>query len=137
MLSKAEIEAAVKQHGSLEGAARKLGVSARTLGRRLKHGVSDKGTQPTKAAGRSLAEFRATHDKAYIVPVKIREALKTLGPSGWDYEAPFARLAGVSTADMGLVRDEFAAHIVVVSRDGRRAWAGTPSLAEKMKGMLR
>ena len=142
MLSKAEIEAAVKKEGSEQKAAKALGVDRTTFRRWRKDGPpavarQSKPLSPDKPAGRSLADFRAAHDKAFIVPGKIREALKTLGQNGWEYETQFAHLAGVSLADMGNFRDAFSAHIVEVKRDGKRAWAGTPALAERMRGMLR
>ena len=89
-------------------------------------------TQP----GKSLAEFRATHDKAFIIPKKIKEALQQLGSSGWEYEVGFAKLAGISLADLGNFRDQFAEHVVAIRRDGKRAWAGSKDTAAKMRAMV-
>lgn len=87
--------------------------------------------------GRSLQDFRAEHDKSFIVPLKIREALKKLGAEGWDYEVQFLRLAGLSVTDLAAYRDEFADHFVVVGgRNPKRLWAGSAALAQKMREMV-
>ena len=84
---------------------------------------------------RTLADFRATYSKAFIVPQRVRAAIRKLG-AGWEYEVEFARSAGVSLIDLGHVRGEFAAHVVQLTRDGRRAWAGTEATAKAMRDML-
>mgnify|MGYP001574533519 CR=1 FL=1 len=140
MLSKAEIEAAVKQHGSEQKAAKALKIDRSTFRRWRQNGVPAKlvALSPkTNGATFTLADFRAAHDKGFIVPRKIREGLKALGSNGWRYESLFAHLAGVSLADLGNFRDAFADHIVEIKRDGRRAWAGTPKLAKEMREMVR
>jgi len=38
--------------------------------------------------------------------------------------------------DLGAFRDQFAAHVVTLNREGRRAWAGTASVAKQMREML-
>jgi hypothetical protein len=86
--------------------------------------------------GKTLADFRAAHDKDFIVPAKIRDALKALG-DGWEAEVEFLRLAKVSTTDLAMYRDQFADHWVVVDRSGKRVWAGTKTLADKMRSMVR
>ena len=86
-----------------------------------------------KPAGKSLAEFRAAHDKAFIVPQKIREGLKKLG-GGWEYEVNFLKLAGLSTTDLANHRDAFTDHIVLVERT-KRVWCGTKELAAKLREM--
>jgi hypothetical protein len=85
--------------------------------------------------GRSLTEFRATYDKATIVPTRVKAALKALGAGGWEYENIFARAAGVSLSDLANFRDAFAAHIVSL-REGRRAWAGSAATATAMREMI-
>ena len=69
------------------------------------------------------------------MPWKVREALRILG-NGWEYEVAFAKAAGVSLADLATYRDQFAAHVVQLSREGRRAWAGTKAAADQMRKML-
>ncbi len=88
-----------------------------------------------KPAGRSLVDFRAEHDKSYIVPKKIREALDKLGNT-WQYELEFLRFAGVSTNDLAAFREQFLDHIVSIGgRTPRRIWTGSKDLARKMREM--
>lgn len=90
----------------------------------------------SSAHGKSLEDFRAEHDKGFIVPRKIKEALAKLG-EGWLYEVEFLKLAHLSTTDLATYREEFADHIVNVGgRTPKRVWVGTKALAQKMKGML-
>ena len=130
---------AVAKHGSISAAAKALGIARTTLQGRLKHRPSallpKVGTEKPKV-GKSLADFRAAHDKDYIVPSKIKAALKQIG-NGWEYEADFLRLASVSVADLALYRDQFGDHWVVVDRSGKRVWAGTKALADEMRSMIR
>lgn len=94
----------------------------------------------TKKRGRSLDDFRAAHDKSYIIPTRIRDALKQLGDS-WEYEVDFLRRCALSTTDLATYRDEFEAdHIVIVAGSTRsspkRVWAGTKELATKLREMV-
>ena len=86
--------------------------------------------------GKSLQDFRAEHDKSYIVPKRIKDALEKLG-DGWEYEVHFLRLAGLSVTDLAAYRDQFEAHIVVVGgRNSKRIWVGTSKLAAQMREMV-
>lgn len=124
-------------------AAKALGVNESTMRKRLHSARERFGSLKPAAApalgkpGRSLDDFRSSHDKDFIVPRRIREALKALGPSNWEYEAQFARLAGVGLADLATYREQFEEHVVAVQREGKRAWAGSPALAVKMRAMVR
>lgn len=129
-MTKQDAVQAVQKYGSQTKAAAALGIARKTIRKALE--TADVGA---KVAGRSLAEFRNTYDKATIVPTKVKAALKALG-SGWEYEVEFAKTAGVSLADLGRFRDQFADHVVSIGRDSRRAWAGTKSTANAMKEML-
>ncbi len=88
--------------------------------------------------GKTLEDFRSAHDKNYIVPKKIKDALAKLGDS-WEYEIDFIKLAGVSTTDMVRFREQFEDHIVGVKINGgshkKNVWAGTLSLAKKLREM--
>lgn len=86
--------------------------------------------------GRSLTEFRNTYDKDTIIPQKIDEAIRQLGPGAWAYESEFVKLAGVSYMDLNSYRDAYADYIVYIKRDSKRVWAGSAELARKMKEML-
>lgn len=127
---------ALKQAASQTAAARALGISRSTLQHRLKLMPKEMPGQsaPARTVGRSLAEFRSSHDKAFIIPQKIRAGLAALG-DGWEYEMAFAKLAGVSLGDLSAFRSIFEAHLVVVERT-KRAWAGKASTAEKMRSMV-
>jgi hypothetical protein len=89
---------------------------------------------PTASKGKSLADFRSTYDKSVIVPAKIKAGLKELGANGWEYEVAFARIAGISMADLGNFRDGFAEYVVSIRE--RRAWAGSKNMADKMRAMI-
>lgn len=133
MLTKEEAQVEVKKHGNVSSAARAHKVPRSTFAHWLK-GVKlpERARRPT--AGKTLAEFRAVHDKAFIIPQRIKEGLAKLG-DGWEYEATFAKMAGVSLLDLGHFRSMFEAHVIMVERT-KRVWAGTPTLAEKMKAMV-
>ena len=139
-MDKAMAEAAYIKCGTYANAARSLGVAKSTVIRAI-NGRTDRG--PGKAApaperkGKTLADFRQQYDKATIIPARVRAALKTIGAQGWEYEVQFAKIAGVSLADLGRVRDEFAEnHVVTIGRDSRRAWAGSRATATAMREML-
>ena len=90
-----------------------------------------------KKVGKDIAEFRSAHDRNFIVPSKIEEAIKKLGPDCWEYETPFMRLAEISSTDMGLFRDGFNDFIVEIGgkRNPRRVWCGSKALATKLRAM--
>lgn len=91
----------------------------------------------TKPVGKGIDEFRASYDKSFIVPRKIKAALEKLGDS-WLRELDFAKLAEVSPSDLAAFREMFEEHIVALtgSDRGKRAWAGTKALARKLREML-
>lgn len=126
---------AVATHGSIAAAAKALGIARSTLQHRIAHAAPTQTTQKA-GVGKSLSDFRSLHDKDYIVPAKIKRALSELG-EGWCYEADFLRLASVSVSDLALYRDSFGAHWLVVDRSGKRVWAGSKAMAEKMREMIR
>ena len=140
-MTTADAKAAVKRYGSQAAAARALGVGRMTVhdachGRRMVNKVSHAPTdKPTGAKVKTLSDFRATYDKATIIPAKLKAALKLLGGSGWEYEVQFARNAGVSLTDLANFREMFAANIVNL-RDNRRAWAGSAGTAKTMREMI-
>lgn len=89
-----------------------------------------------KAVGKGLQEFRALHDKAFIVPTKIKAALEALA-DGWEYEAAFIKLAGISQADCSAYRDQFEEFVVIVGgKTQKRVWCGTKKLATQLRGMV-
>ena len=144
-MTTADARAAVAKYGSQSAAARALGVGRMTLhdayhGRRHVNGATHAPTpKPDKPATgakvKTLSDFRATYDKATIIPAKLKAALKLLGGSGWEYEVQFARNAGVSLTDLANFREMFAPNIVNL-RDNRRAWAGSAGTAKTMREMI-
>lgn len=130
-LSAQQARAAMQDGSTMTQAAKKLGVARSTLARALR--ASRPGAGET--CGRSLNEFRACHDKSYIVPAKIKAALERLG-GGWEYELQFVKLAGISLADLSAFRAMFEDHIVLIERT-KRAWAGTKATAAKLREMVR
>lgn len=90
-----------------------------------------------KAAGKTLDEFRAAHDKSYIVPKKIRDGLAALGDS-WEYEVEFIRRCGLSVTDLAAYRDpEFTEfYLEVGGRNPKRIWCGTKKFAEQLRALL-
>lgn len=85
---------------------------------------------------KTLADFRAAHDKSFIIPQKIREALKKLG-DGWEYELDFMRLAGLSVTDLANFREQFEGHIVVANgRNPKRVWFGNERIAAEARKMV-
>jgi hypothetical protein len=135
-MTRDEATAAIAKHGSQRAAAKALGCARKTIVKALaRRDTPDAGAPDGKRLGKTLAEFRNTYDKDTIVPAKLKAAIRSLGTSGWEYEVPFARAAGVSLTDLAAFRDQFAEFIVPL-RDSRRAWAGSKATAQQMRAML-
>lgn len=93
-------------------------------------------------AGKSLTDFRQAHDKSFIVPKKIAEALVRLGDS-WLYESrpsenqDFVRFSGVAQRDIVQFLHHFEDYFVIVkdgpSANPKRVWAGTKSFAKSLR----
>lgn len=96
-----------------------------------------KGNKPTNSTGaKTVEDFRASFDRNYIVPNKIRAALTELG-DGWVYEAELLRLAGISTTDLAVFRDQFSDYWLVADRAAKkRVWCGTIALAEELRNLI-
>ena len=138
-MTKQEAEALIKKYGSQRAAAMESGIHRCTIQRALglKASGSTKRSLPAKVSTqskRSISEFRQEYDKSFYIPKKIDAALKELG-TGWLYESEFCKMAGVNPVDLGNFRDVYADHIVQL-KEGRRAWAGKPSLAKEMREMI-
>lgn len=89
-----------------------------------------------RTVGKGVQEFRALHDKAFIVPTKIKAALEALA-DGWEYEAAFIKLAGISQADCSAYREKFEEFVVVVGgKTTKRVWCGTKKLATQLREMV-
>ena len=92
----------------------------------------------TKAAGKTLADYRSAHDKNVIVPNKIRKALAEMeaeGAENWEYEQDFMRRAGLCQTDIGTFRPQFEDHVVETGgRKPRKVWFASAKVAEKARG---
>lgn len=93
-----------------------------------------------KGKGKDLAAFRAAHDRAFIIPDKIRRGLTALGDS-WEYEVDFIKRCGCSTTDFAAYREQFKDFYVETPRcaggsRGKRVWAGTKAFTKKLQEAL-
>jgi hypothetical protein len=83
-----------------------------------------------------LDAFRASHDKSFIVPKRIREALEQLGDS-WEYEAEFMKRCGLGQVDFSAYREQFKDYFVqTTGKNPKRVWAGTKQFAKKLQERL-
>jgi hypothetical protein len=102
-------------------------------------------TKPKQAAPKPVSslvkgrdEFRAAHDKSFIIPNRIREGIKKLNPAGCADEIDFLKLAGLSTTDLARFRHLFEENIVNVGteRQPKRVWAGSKKFADELREMV-
>jgi transcriptional regulator with XRE-family HTH domain len=139
-MTREKAQALVKKHGSIRKAAKVAGINRRTLGRWLSGETRPRPVTPAtvshlgQGGARSINDFRNTYDLNTIVPKKIAVGFKQLG-AGWLYESEFAKSAGLTMKDLGMFRDNYADHIVVVG-DSRRIWVGRKQTAEEMRKMI-
>lgn len=91
--------------------------------------------KPLSTTGKSLDEFRSLHDKNFIVPKKINDALMKLG-SSWLYEVEFLKLASISTTEGATFREQFKDFYVEVGASKKRVWAGTKAYANQLRAKL-
>jgi len=95
-----------------------------------------------QSKAKTLADFRAAHDKNVIIPNKIRAAFVAMLKESleqWDYEADFMRRAGISTTDLATFRDQFMDHIVIApsgsgGKAAKRVWFADVKVAKKVRG---
>jgi hypothetical protein len=96
----------------------------------------------SKPKGKTLADFRALHDRSVIIPNKIRAALAQMetegGPENWEYEGELVRRAGIAQCDISMFRHLFEAHIVDTPETARqhkkRVWVASAKAAVKFRG---
>lgn len=82
--------------------------------------------------GRNIDQFAESHDRTVIIPKKIKSGLSALGDS-WEYESEFIKRCKLSNKDISDYREQFKEHVVDLTADRRRAWAGTKRFADKMR----
>lgn len=99
--------------------------------------MSEKKARP--GGGKNLETFRAAHDKAYIIPARIKKGLAELGES-WEYEVEFIRRCGLSQVDFADYREQFTDFYVDTGGShrsrGKRVWAGTKAFAAKLREVV-
>lgn len=99
---------------------------------------SSKPVVTVKVAGKTLAHFRAVHDKSVVIPTKLKTALDKMAKAAWDtweYEGEFLRAAGVAPQDATPHRSQFEDHIVeTIGKNSKRVWFATAKAAKEARG---
>lgn len=94
-------------------------------------------TAAKKTVGKDITAFKDSHDKNTIVPRKIEEGLKLLGPDRWEYQAEFVKLCQISPTDLALFREQYADFSIEIRAKTRKVvWCGSKALATKLRGMV-
>ncbi len=143
MVTVQQVEQALKDNKTKEGAARALGISRRQMMRILSKPSSQPSTpkqievvdKTVDKDCKDLSDFAKLYDKDTIIPAKIKAALAKV-KTKWIYEVAFAKLAGVSLNDLGNYRTQFADYVVSIRKDNKRAWTGDKATAETMRSMI-
>jgi hypothetical protein len=90
--------------------------------------------------GKNLANFRATHDPATVVPAKITATLAAMakeGPDTYEYEADFIRRAAISQTAIGRFREQYKDHVVQIpGKNSKRVWVATVKEAKKFREIV-
>lgn len=93
-----------------------------------------------KIQARTIADFKASHDRETVVTAKVKAALEVLakvGPEHYEYEGDFIKLAKIGQADVTLVREKFKDYIVeaaaVHGKTARRVWCGSLKTAKTLR----
>ena len=99
--------------------------------------MTDPKSSAKSGKGKTLADFRAAHDKNVIVPAKIKKVLADMEadhPENWCYEGDLIKAGGISQADIATFRDQFAEHIVETGgRTPKRVWFASSKIAAKVR----
>lgn len=95
----------------------------------------------TKPKPKTLSDFRAAHDKNFVIPEKIKAGLAKIGKDNWEYEVDFMKLCGVGTVDFAKFREQFEEFFVIVPgtngmKSAKRVWAGSKAAAAKLREMV-
>lgn len=93
-----------------------------------------------KPVGFSIDDFRAKHDRSFIVPNAIREGLRKLGAKAWMYEMDFMKLCGVAANEFARHREPFLGYTALVPSQGtngnkKRIWAGSEEFAAELRAI--
>ena len=82
---------------------------------------------------KTAKDFDSMHNKAVIVPNKIRAGIKKLGPRGWEYWGAFLAANGVSTSDANGYIEQFDKFTLMVPREKKRIICGSEALATEFR----
>lgn len=90
-----------------------------------------------KKPGKTLDELRSAHDKAVIIPDRIRTAIAAIAAGGaenWLYDEDMRKLANISPPDMRDYREEFKDFWAVMpstngKKTARLVWFGSKKTA--------
>ncbi|MDR5726727.1 MAG: hypothetical protein RB191_04580 [Terriglobia bacterium] len=94
-------------------------------------------TAAKKTVGKDIDSFKLAHDRNTIVPKKIEEGFKLLGPDKWEYQADFIKLAQISVTDLAMFREQYADFQVEIRAKTRKViWCGSKALASKLRSMV-
>jgi hypothetical protein len=96
----------------------------------------------TKPKPRTVADFKAAHDRDTIIPNKIRAGLAKLlemGPEHYEYAEQFRALCGLQSAELAQYKGLFKRHWFVaqsMSSGGARekqVWFGDAKVADRLR----
>lgn len=140
-LSQQDAKDAIEKYGSVNKAAKELGIPRTTFRRRLD------GTPPAQTTTKvpktsdkkpirkmSLEDIRSKHDLDYIIPQAIEKAIEKLGEEYSLYELDFCKLAGISTSNIAKYRDQYEEYWCT-PRDSKttRIWCGSVEMANSVR----
>lgn len=92
------------------------------------------------AKAKTLADLRAVHDDAVVIPDRLNKRLAAMlkvGGEEHDYEADFLKAANVSNNKIGPFRAQFKAHIVrTIGANPKRIWFADAKVAKKFRALI-
>lgn len=83
---------------------------------------------------KSLEQFRAAHDKNFIIPAKIQAGITKLGAKGWEYWGEFLRINTISVSDGRSYAAKFEGFMLTVEK--KSIICGSTALAKQMRNMV-
>jgi len=144
-MTKKELIKVLKKHPTRAHAARALGVPESTFRDRLKRmGITLQDLQSEagqeEGVKKTIDDFKTTHDRTYLIPTAIKNALSDLGPEHWLTEAEFMksrhfRAHKITKLEIQEYSPPFEGYIVELPR-GKSAWAGSTELATQLQTMV-
>ena|SRR5271165_1197274 len=95
----------------------------------------------SKPKARTVADFKAAHDRDVIIPNKIRAGLAKLleiGKAHYEYDEPFRSLCGIAGKDLATYRDRFKHNWFMTegtngAKNAKRVWFGNAKVAASLR----